>query len=205
VAQIGRTGISQATLDHWTTVQSITNYETSPRGPVPNWVVAKPPGYAACIAHLQATTANNATRQSTRSVSELKSECQQEHEAIRRHALAVLIHYVWVFGEAVKLGINPTGSEVQRISARFKREVFGSEAAFRKFLKLTGLSLSEELMRIKANILAERIERKLSGQDHAGKQGIAKFAEEYTESWTAKTNCRPGYVIPGCKQYNGPR
>lgn len=33
---------------------------------------------------------------------------------------------------------------------------------------------------------------------------LASFAREYDAHWTARTNCRPGYVVQGCAQYAGP-
>lgn len=36
------------------------------------------------------------------------------------------------------------------------------------------------------------------------KQIGAQFEREYKARWTARTSCRPGYVVQGCAQYSGP-
>jgi foldase protein PrsA len=33
---------------------------------------------------------------------------------------------------------------------------------------------------------------------------LTAFADAYRARWTAKTSCRPGYVVQGCAQYTGP-
>ncbi len=42
----------------------------------------------------------------------------------------------------------------------------------------------------------------LTARRHA--QITAQFDREYKAHWTARTSCRPGYVVQGCAQYNGP-
>jgi hypothetical protein len=37
------------------------------------------------------------------------------------------------------------------------------------------------------------------------REALARFEREYTARWTARTSCRPGYVVQGCKQYSGSR
>jgi foldase protein PrsA len=47
----------------------------------------------------------------------------------------------------------------------------------------------------------DSIERKLSAAHR--RQTLAKFIEDWRRRWTAKTDCRPRYVVQKCKQYNG--
>jgi hypothetical protein len=44
-------------------------------------------------------------------------------------------------------------------------------------------------------LLLERQRRRLAA---------ARFDHEWESSWRKRTDCRPGYVIPQCKQYHGP-
>jgi hypothetical protein len=37
------------------------------------------------------------------------------------------------------------------------------------------------------------------------RQAIAGLLAAYDRRWTAKTDCSPGYVVPKCRQYRGPR
>jgi foldase protein PrsA len=34
---------------------------------------------------------------------------------------------------------------------------------------------------------------------------LSKFVKDFKKKWTAKTDCRAGYVIPDCKQYKAPK
>lgn len=52
-----------------------------------------------------------------------------------------------------------------------------------------------------ANVRGEIIQRLTTRR----RQEItAKFEQEYRVRWTARTSCRPGYVVQGCAQYTGP-
>jgi hypothetical protein len=35
-------------------------------------------------------------------------------------------------------------------------------------------------------------------------QALAAFAKRWRATWTAQTDCSPGYVVPECRQYKGP-
>ena len=36
-------------------------------------------------------------------------------------------------------------------------------------------------------------------------QALSKFVKNFKKKWTAKTDCRKGYVINDCKQYKAPK
>jgi len=35
-------------------------------------------------------------------------------------------------------------------------------------------------------------------------QALAAFSAQWRATWTARTDCSPGYVVPGCRQFKGP-
>lgn len=39
--------------------------------------------------------------------------------------------------------------------------------------------------------------------DEARRRALAAFVEAWTSRWRARTDCRPGYVVQGCRQYPG--
>ena len=43
------------------------------------------------------------------------------------------------------------------------------------------------------------IEQQLAGQAH--RAALARFRAAWRAKWTARTSCRPGYVVPECSQY----
>jgi foldase protein PrsA len=34
---------------------------------------------------------------------------------------------------------------------------------------------------------------------------LSKFVKDFKKKWTAKTDCRSGYVVTDCKQYKAPK
>jgi len=48
---------------------------------------------------------------------------------------------------------------------------------------------------------AIKAQLKATGQQ----EGLSKFVKEFRSKWTAKTECREGYVVNDCKQYKAPK
>ncbi len=205
VVQVGGSSITKATLDHWTSVEAILAYDTNPKQPVPKGVVPVPPSYTACIAYLEATAPKSAKGQSKLTAAQLKSQCQQHYEELQQHILGILINFDWLAGESADQGIKVTDEEVKRQFTRFKHEQFRTEAAFQRFLGFTGESLSDELLIMKRNLLTEEIAQKVIEKKGLTAQQQQQAGKAFVKKWTARTNCRAGYVVPGCKQYKGPQ
>jgi foldase protein PrsA len=51
--------------------------------------------------------------------------------------------------------------------------------------------------------VAASIKQTLAAEQH--RRAIAGYVAAWTEEWTARTDCRPGYVVAQCRQYRGPR
>jgi foldase protein PrsA len=47
------------------------------------------------------------------------------------------------------------------------------------------------------------IEERLAEEQR--RRTLANFIKAWRAKWTARTDCRPGYVVQKCRQYNGPR
>jgi len=202
VAQVGSYTITRQTLQHWANIEAVLNNEEMAQQPVPPGVIPDPPGYTACIRH-QEQLAPSAVKQTA----QLKKQCREHNEQLQRQVLVILLTFDWLDQEAAKQHVTITNSELHSRLASFVHAIFPSNAAFRLFLTHTGLTLPEELLRLKSDILAVRLrERALS---HAGpglKEQEVAFGEYelgFAKRWAARTDCRPGYVIPDCKQYKG--
>ena len=193
--------VSKATLEHWIPVEAIISREPIPKQPVPEGEVPDPPHYTACIAYLKATTPQPTTGQAKPTTAQLKSQCQQHYEAVRRHMLEILISYAWTSAEATAQGITVSDHEVEQKFTQFKHEQYPTEAIFQKFLKYTGENLSDELLLVRFDMLSNRLEQKIIHQ--GGIAGATEFYREFPKRWAAKTSCNPGYVVPDCKQYKG--
>jgi foldase protein PrsA len=58
-------------------------------------------------------------------------------------------------------------------------------------------STTQTLARMRGVILGKLLDRR---RDAA----LARFVKAWRSKWAARTDCRPGYVVPGCRRYGGP-
>jgi hypothetical protein len=118
-------------------------------------------------------------------------------QAMREKALTYLIGADWLLSEASDRGLAVPGAAVQAQSDKVRKQRFPTMAAFKSFLASSGQSMSEFQFASKLELLAEKLEQ-FSQAQQGGPTG---FEASYEKSWRAKTDCRRGYVAPGCKQY----
>jgi foldase protein PrsA len=207
VVQVGANSISKAMVDHWTRIEAVLTYKVIPRQPVPRGVVPDPPKYTACIAYLEANAPQPVKGQSKPTASQLKSQCQQRYVGLQRKVLSILITFDWMSGEIADQGAKVTDGEVKQAFQRFEHEEFSTEADFHKYLTYTGMSISDVLLLMRNTVLGTKLQQKALAKKgptvQQQEQAFARFAGEFRKKWTAKTSCRTGYVVPGCKQYKG--
>ncbi len=203
VAQVGTSSISRATLDHWIPIEAIVSYELFPRKPVPRGLVPDPPNYTACIAYLESTPQKLVERGPKPTTAQLKSQCQQKYEGLRRQVLNFLITAEWMIGEGAERGVKVTDEEVRQQFEGVKKTFFPKEAEFEKFIAITGETVPDQLFRSKVQLLEHKLFAK-KGLTAKQQQAYLKFVNESTKKWIARTSCRAGYVVPDCKEYKGP-
>jgi hypothetical protein len=203
VAEVDGQKISKATLDHWVPIEAVISREVYPERPPPSGVIPDPPSYSACVGYTKSIRASGveAPDPSTQSLSP-KAECKQRYAALRKHMLQILITYQWLIAESAAQGVKVSDAEVRQNLERYEREQFGSKAKFRRFLKYTHQTVADELLVIRIDQLSTRLQKKILAE--RGKAGAIEYYKRFPEVWTAKTDCRAGYVIPECKQYRGP-
>jgi foldase protein PrsA len=207
VAQVGGSSISKATLDHWLPIEAILTYELKPSKPVPSGVVPDPPDFTACVTRLASTPAKLVESGPKPTKAQLKSECRQRYQTLRQAALGFLITAEWMIGEGAEQGVQASKGEIMQRFEQVKKLLFPTEAAFQKYLAITGETVSDQLFRSKVKVLSEKIEQKIIYKKRLSAQqqqsAYAKFYKEFPTKWIARTSCRAGYVIVDCKQYKG--
>lgn len=149
--------ISKAAYAHWLGVAAAATAATGEKSPVPD-----PPNYTACIAHLKATAAKPAKGQKAPTESALKSQCEQQYKSLQQEVLGFLISSSWVLGEAKSMGVKVTDKEVRDQFLHIKHQQFPKAAEFEKFLATSGQSVSDLLLRVKLNMLSQKIQQKIS-------------------------------------------
>jgi foldase protein PrsA len=181
VVSVNGTPITNSTFNHWMGVAasaSSASAATSGQS-VPKAVVPDPPTYKACIAHLEATAPKPAKGQAKPTAASLKAQCEQQYTSLKQQVLGYLISANWVMGEASEQGVKVSDNEVEKQFNQIKAQQFPTEAAFQKFLANTSYTVSDVLLRVKLDLLSQKIQQKVS--KNAGKKPSQKEITTYYE------------------------
>jgi hypothetical protein len=106
----------------------------------------------------------------------------------------------WVTGEAADLGIELSAGAVHHEFDRLRREQFPRLAAFTKFLRRTGQTTADLLLRVRLSMLTARIQQRVAGHGSARRRrrALARFLEHFERKWKAQTYCETLYKVPHC-------
>ena len=124
-------------------------------------VVPVPPDFTACIAHLRVTSAKTAKGKAAPTTQKLKSECETQYKALQQEVLGFLISSQWVLSEANSLGVKLSDAEVKKEFEKIKATQFPKAAEFEKFLASSGQTVSDLLLRVKLNLLSQKIQKQI--------------------------------------------
>ena len=156
VAIDGSQNVTSEAYKHWLGVAAAAG------GQGGKTVVPDPPNYTNCIAHLKATSAKPAKGQKAPTEAELKKQCETQYKSLQQEVLGFLISSSWVLGEAKSLGVKATDKEVRDQFLHIKHQQFRKPAEFEKFLATSGQTVSDLLLRVKLNMLSQKIQQKIS-------------------------------------------
>jgi foldase protein PrsA len=176
VVQVNGNPITKATFAHWMAVAAASTAASS-GGAKP--IVPEPPDYKACIAQLQATTPTP-KGQPVPTQAQFKAQCEQQYKNLQQEVLGFLISTAWVLGEAESLGLKISDKEVHKRFEEIKSQQFPKAADFEKFLATSGQTVSDLLLRVKSNLLAQKVQQKIA----KSKANIthAQIAQYYKEN-----------------------
>jgi foldase protein PrsA len=158
VVSINGTPITKDAFSHWLGVAAASTATTPGAKPV----LPEPPNYTACISHLAATAPKPTKGQAAPTNAELKKECEQQYKSLQTEVLGFLISSQWVLGEASSLGVKLSDAEVKKQFEKIKLQQFPKSAEFEKFLATSGQTVSDLLLRVKLNLLSQKIQSKVS-------------------------------------------
>ncbi len=176
VVQVENTSLTKDAFNHWMKVAAVSTTAGEPNAKP---VVPEPPNYTACIAHLAATTAKPAKGQKAPSTAELKKQCEQQYKSLQSEVLGFLISSQWVIGEANSLGVKLSDKEVKQQFEKVRNAQFPKTAEFEKFLNSSGQTLSDLLLRVKLNMLSQKIQKKIiANKSKVTEAQIAKYYNE---------------------------
>lgn len=174
VVSVDGKSITKDTFNHWMSVAAASSATTPGAKPV----IPVPPKYTACIASAKAA-AKPAKGQAPPTEAALKSQCAQQYKSLQQEVLGFLISSNWVIGEAKSLGVKISDKEVKKQFEKIKSQQFPKAAEFEKFLKTSGQTVSDLLLRVKLNLLSQKIQQKIVKQKSKVTQAqIAKYYKE---------------------------
>jgi foldase protein PrsA len=153
VVQVDGKPITKTTFNHWLGVAATS---TAVSGGTKT-VVPEPPNYSACISHLAATQ----TTKPAPTHQQLKQQCATQYKQLLSEVLGFLISSNWVIGEANSMGIKLSDKEVKKQFETIKNQQFPKPEEFEKFLATSGQTVSDLLLRVKLNLLSQKIQQKV--------------------------------------------
>jgi foldase protein PrsA len=156
VVSVDGKSIKKDTFNHWMSVAAASSATTPGAKPT----IPDPPKYTQCIARTKAAT-KPAKGQTPPTEAVLKSQCEQQYKTLQQEVLGFLISSTWVLGEASSLGVKVTDKEVKKQFEKIKSQQFPKAAEFEKFLKTSGQTVSDLLLRVKLNLLSSKIQQKI--------------------------------------------
>jgi foldase protein PrsA len=172
VAEVDGTAIEKADFEHWLGVAA----KSSGQGAAG---VPKPPDYTGCIAQLKKTATKPAEGQPKQTDADYKKQCQQQYDQLREQVLGLLISFEWIQREAKEQGVSVTDAEVKKAFEDQKKQSFPKDADYQKFLKDSGQTNEDVMMRVRLDALSNKIRDKVTkGKDKVTDAQVAAYYEK---------------------------
>ncbi len=176
VVQVGGTPITKTAFEHWMSVASTSDKEAGstekPAIPVPpelHGVHRAPAGYRG----------QTGQRADGSDHPEAQVQCATQYKSLQQEVLGFLISSQWVLAEATSLGVKLSDAEVKKEFAKIKATQFPKAAEFEKFLASSGQTVSDLLLRVKLNLLSQKIQKKIvKNKSNVTQAQIAKYYNE---------------------------
>jgi parvulin-like peptidyl-prolyl isomerase len=168
VATVNGNAITKQQFNHWMTVAAKSGGQAA--------AVPQPPAFKACIAAKRKALPKPGKGQPKTTDAQLKTQCQQEYSQLRDQVLQLLISFQWIEGEAKAQGIKVSDAEVKKQFDTQKKASFPKESDYQKFLKQSGQTEQDILMRVKLDVLSNKIRTKVTkGKDQVTNADIQKY------------------------------
>ncbi len=159
VARVDDTVIKKSTFDHWIAVAALSSQPPGSAGAV---TVPDAPKYTKCIAAKRTQQPKPTAGQPQQTDAQLKAACEQDYKSLQEQVMQFLISAQWIQGEASDLGIHVSDKDVQKEFQKQKKQSFPREADYQAFLKSSGMSQKDILLRVKLDLLSNKIRDKVT-------------------------------------------
>jgi foldase protein PrsA len=88
----------------------------------------------------------------------------EKYEELRDGALGELLDQIWIRGQAEELDISVTDKQIEDELATIKKQSFGSDQAYEKFLKESKFTQEDVDDRVRLQLLSTQIQESINGQ-----------------------------------------
>ena len=138
-----------------------------------------PPDFTKCIAAAKKAAGKPAEGQPKQTDADYKKQCQQQYDQLREQVVGLLINYQWLQSEAEEQGVKVSDDEVQKSFDEQKKQAFPKAADYEKFLKDSGQTKEDVLMRVRMELLSNKIRDKVTkGKDKVTDQQIKDYYDK---------------------------
>src|SRR3954465_14896446 len=169
VAKIGDTVITKDQFNHW--LNAAAHGSAAPGS---NPTVPDPPNFTKCIAAQAKQPVPKGAKKPT--TAQLKTQCQQQYDALKQQVMQFLVSAQWIQDEADKQGVKVSDKEVQKQFADQKKQSFQKEADYKKFLANSGMTEADLLFRVKLDVVSNAVRTKvIKGKDKVSDAQIASY------------------------------
>jgi hypothetical protein len=195
--------IDRVTLGHWmrALVGESVREDIGTQGP--SGLVSEPADYSRCIDAAKLLAPRSFFNQLRLTRPQLERSCHQLYRSAKAQALGYLISVRWSMVEAIQRGLSVTDGEVYEAVKRLRKRIFPTEGDLRRYLAERQWSLSDLYYQTKAELLGAKLVF-VPGQRVAFDGSFFARPIEHHLNLARRTTCEPAYVVPGCKEYQGP-
>jgi hypothetical protein len=198
VATVGKSEITQASLNHWMATMVAGDYRELTSETAPEGLVSDPPSYSRCVA---ATKQIPTTSGKQLSEAELRLKCRQLYTVVKEQALSFLISELWASQQAAEHGLSVSEAKLNRAFGELRSRQWPSPAQLKRYLNEQHRSLADERALLKRNLLSEKTLKKLKAQA-GGLHAFVKLIKAENAKLISRTQCKAGYRSISCKQYS---
>lgn len=138
---------------------------------------------------------------SSNGTTQIPARGSKRWKALRPQVMQFLISAEWVTGEAARQEIRLGAAAVQRKFEQTRDASFRTRAAFRRFLRKSGMTEADILFRMRLDMYSNRLRRKVTAPYHSARaqqKALDRFVTSFRKRWHVATGCRTGYATPDC-------
>jgi hypothetical protein len=199
--------ITKPMLDHWMRETVANDFRANVGTKAPVGLVLEPANYPQCAEAAKKVIRRSYTGRLVLSDAEISQKCHQLYQAIKAETLAYLLSVQWTTLEGEEQGITVSDAEVRQQFKRFAKSFYKSQAAQRSYLAERHMVVADVLYKLRRNMLATRLQPRLLAEVKkagGGERNFTRLALDRYHGLIAKTSCKPGYVVFGCREYRPP-